>query len=186
MVKLIVGLGNPGLEYAVSRHNCGFLTIDKLAHDLGADKEKREHNSLTLASRRGMKRLLLAKPQTYMNNSGFTVSALLRYYKLDLDDLLVIFDDMDLEPALVRLRRSGSSGGHNGMQSIIEQCGSSDIARVKIGVGHGFGSGASHVLGRFAANDMPLFAQAFNRAAEAALCWVEEGISAAMNKFNGI
>lgn len=185
-MKLIVGLGNPGIEYAVSRHNCGFLTIDKLAHDVGADKEKREHNSLTQTARRGSARLLLARPQTFMNNSGFAVSSLVNYYKIPLADLLIIYDDMDLEPATVRLRREGTSGGHNGMQSIIEQCGSIDIARIKIGIGHGFSGGASHVLGRFAEADLPLFAEAFNRAAQAALTWAEEGIGAAMNKYNGM
>ena len=183
-MKIIAGLGNPGLEYAVSRHNCGFLTIDKIAYDLGADREKKEHNSLTRVARMGGSKLLLAKPQTYMNNSGFAVCALLNYYKLKLTDLLIIFDDMDLEPATVRLRRGGSSGGHNGMQSIIEQCGSTDIARIKIGIGHGWGSGASHVLGRFAEEAMPMYAAAFTHAAQAALCWAEHGISEAMNKYN--
>jgi len=184
-VKLIAGLGNPGLEYAVSRHNCGFLTIDKIAYDLGADREKKDHNNLTRVARRGKEKLLLAKPQTYMNNSGMAVSALLRYYKLKLADLLIIFDDMDLEPATVRLRRNGSSGGHNGMQSIIEQCGSTEIARIKIGIGHGWGGGASHVLGRFEEETMPLFATAFTRAAQAAICWAEYGIGEAMNRYNG-
>lgn len=185
-MKMIVGLGNPGLEYATSRHNCGFLTIDKIAHELDAEREKKEHNSLTRTARRGAHKLLLAKPQTYMNNSGFAVSALLRYYKLDLADVLVIFDDMDLEPGTVRLRQSGRDGGHNGMKSIIEQCGDTGIARVKIGIGHGWGNNVSHVLGRFTEENMPLFAAAFTRACDAALCWAEHGIGEAMNQYNGI
>lgn len=184
-MHMIAGLGNPGLEYAASRHNCGFLVIDQLAQQLGTEREKKEHNSLTRAARHCGSKLLLVKPQTYMNNSGFAISALVRYYKLDLDKLLIIYDDMDLPPAALRLRRNGSSGGHNGMQSIIEQTGSSDIARLKIGIGHGWGNNVSHVLGRFNAEDIPLFAEAFHCAAEAALCWVEHGMAEAMNKYNG-
>jgi len=184
-MKMVVGLGNPGMEYAVSRHNCGFLTIDQIAHALAAGKEKKEQNSLTCQAGLGTHKLLLAKPQTYMNNSGFAVTALLHYYKLELADLLVIYDDMDLPPGTLRFRRNGRAGGHNGMQSIIEQCGNEQIARLKIGIGHSFAlSGASYVLSRFAEEEMPVMAAAFARAAQAALCWAEQGMSAAMNEYN--
>jgi len=184
-MKMIVGLGNPGLEYMVSRHNCGFLTIDQLAHDCGARKEKKEKNSLTRQAMLSALKLLLVKPQTYMNNSGFAVAALRNYYKLDLSDILVIYDDMDLSPGALRLRREGRAGGHNGMQSIIEQCGSEQIARLKIGIGHGFApSGASHVLSRFTVEEMPQMAAVFACAAKAALCWAEHGMTKAMNEYN--
>ena len=185
LVKMIAGLGNPGTEYLVSRHNCGFMTIDQLAHELGARKEKREKTSLTRQAMLGAQKLLLVKPQTYMNNSGFAVAALRHYYKLDLTEILVIYDDMDLPPGALRLRREGRAGGHNGMQSIIEQCGSEQIARLKIGIGHGFTpSGASHVLSRFSLEEMPQMAAAFTRAAKAALCWAEYGMTKAMNEYN--
>ena len=185
-MKMIAGLGNPGLEYMVSRHNCGFMTIDQLSHELGAAREKREKNSLTRQAGLGAHKLLLVKPQTFMNNSGFAVAALKHYYRLELADILVIYDDMDLPPGALRLRRTGRDGGHNGMKSIIEQCGSEQIARVKIGIGHGFAaSGASHVLSRFAEEEMPLMAAAFARAAQAALCWAGQGITQAMNLYNG-
>ncbi|MCL1905651.1 MAG: aminoacyl-tRNA hydrolase, partial [Clostridiales bacterium] len=125
-------------------------------------------------------------PQTYMNNSGFAAAALMHYYRLSLADVLVICDDMDLQPGNLRLRREGRAGGHNGMQSIIEQCGSEQIARLKIGIGHGFAaSGAGHVLSRFAEEEMPLMAAAFARAARAAIVWAEKGIAQAMNLYNG-
>ena len=185
-MKMIIGLGNPGLEYAVSRHNCGFMTIDRLAYELNAGKEKREKNSLTRQAIQGALKLLLIKPQTYMNNSGFAVTALKHYYRLDLADILVIYDDMDLSPGTLRLRRDGRAGGHNGMQSIIEQCGSEQIDRLKIGIGHGFAvSGANYVLSRFAEEEMPLFAAVFTRAAQAALTWAEKGMTQAMNLYNG-
>jgi PTH1 family peptidyl-tRNA hydrolase len=185
-VKMIAGLGNPGLEYSVSRHNCGFMTIEQIAHELGAAREKKEKTAITRQAMLGAHKLLLVKPQTYMNNSGFAVEALRHYYKLDLADVLVIYDDMDLPPGVLRLRRAGRAGGHNGMQSIIEQCGSEQICRLKIGIGHGFSlSGAGHVLSRFAEEEMPLMAAAFARASQAALCWAEYGITKAMNEFNG-
>jgi PTH1 family peptidyl-tRNA hydrolase len=185
-MKMIVGLGNPGLKYMVSRHNCGFMTIDQLAQELGAAKEKREKSSLTRQAMLGAQKLLLVKPQTYMNNSGLAVTALRHYYRLVLADILVIYDDMDLPPGALRLRSEGRAGGHNGMQSLIELCGSEQIARLKIGIGHDFAiGGASHVLSHFAKEEMPLMAAAFARAAKAALCWAEHGMAKAMNLYNG-
>lgn len=184
-MKMIVGLGNPGTEYMVSRHNCGFMTIDQLAYKLKSTKEKKEKNSLTRQAMLGAQKLLLVKPQMYMNNSGYAVVALKNYYKLDLSEILIVYDDMDLPAAHLRLRREGRAGGHNGMQSIIDQCGSAQIERLKIGIGHSFAiSGANHVLSRFAAEEMPVMAAAFARAACAALCWAEHGIAQAMNEYN--
>ena len=184
-VKMIVGLGNPGLEYAVSRHNCGFMTIDQLAHELQAGREKKEKSSLARQATLGSQKLLLVKPQTYMNNSGFAVTALKRYYRLDLNNILVIYDDMDLPAGVIRLRREGRAGGHNGMQSVIEQCGSEQIFRLKIGIDHGLSvSGANYVLSSFAKDEMPIMAAVFARAAQAALCWAEHGMAQAMNLYN--
>ena len=182
-MKMIVGLGNPGLQYAATRHNCGFLTIDKLAYDLQAATAKKEQNALTQQVFYQGQKLLLVKPQSYMNLSGFPVTALLHYYKIATKDMLVIFDDMDLPAATVRLRHQGSAGGHNGIKSMIEQLGSKEFARIKIGISHGF-VGSDHVLGRFSAAEMPLMAEAFALAAEAALCWANLGITAAMNRYN--
>ena len=182
-MKMIVGLGNPGLQYAATRHNCGFLTIDKLAHDLQASKPKKEQSALTQQAFYAGQKLLLVKPQSYMNLSGFPVAALLHYYKIEVEDMLVIFDDMDLPAATVRLRQRGSAGGHNGIKSMIKQLGRQDFARIKIGIDHGFAS-RNHVLGRFTAEEMPQMAAAFATAAEAALYWTKHGIIAAMNIYN--
>ncbi len=183
-MKMIVGLGNPGMEYAVTRHNCGFLTIDKLIYDLNGTKEKKQANALVSQAMHQGQKLLLVKPQSYMNASGYPVVSLMNYYKLDLEDLLIIFDDMDIEPATIRLRRNGRDGGHNGIKSIIEQAGSAEIARLKIGIGHGFKGGANYVLGRFSEEEMPIMAETFAKAAEAAKLWAIKGITEAMNEYN--
>jgi len=185
-VKMIVGLGNPGMEYMVSRHNCGFMTIDKLAYEFNAGKEKKEKNSLTTQIILGAQKILCVKPQTFMNNSGYAVIALKNYYRIDFANMLVIYDDMDLSSGVLRLRREGRAAGHNGMRSIIAQCGSEQISRLKIGIGHDFTvSGANFVLSRFTEEEMPLMADAFARAAKAAICWAEHGMAYAMNLYNG-
>ncbi len=183
-MKIIFGLGNPGLKYAVTRHNCGFMTLDKLAYDLGCSFGHKElDNDLASGYYHGQK-ILLAKPQSYMNLSGFPVRRLCAYYKVEYSDILVIHDDLALEPGRLRLRRSGSDGGHNGMKSILTQTGTKNISRLKIGIGAAPYDTAQYVLAPFPKEDMPFYAATFARAAEAALCWVEEGIEAAMNKYN--
>ncbi|MDR2712292.1 MAG: aminoacyl-tRNA hydrolase [Clostridiales bacterium] len=184
-MKLIIGLGNPGLRYALTRHNAGFLTLDLLAEQLKAGFNKRRGFALYAQKGRGEERLFLLKPQSFMNLSGRPVRELLKFYKIDLKDLLVIHDDMDLPLGQIRLRRSGSSGGHKGMESIIQQLGSDRLDRLKIGIGHPApGQVIDYVLEPFSREELPLLEETLYRAKEAALTWLEEGITLAMNKYN--
>lgn len=172
------------MRYATTRHNCGFLTLNSLAAQLNLSFDKKiEDNLVTIAAVAGEK-VLLAKPQLYMNLSGFPVARLCHYYKVDYTDILVILDDLSLPPTSLRFRRGGSDGGHNGMKSIIEQTGTKNINRLKIGIGEAAFNTVDHVIGLFTGEEMPAFAKTFNVAAEGALCWVKEGIDAAMNKYN--
>lgn len=183
-MKIIFGLGNPGSLYANTRHNCGFLTVDKLAEILKTDFGKKIEDNLIATAFYGDRHLILAKPQLYMNLSGFAVTRLCRYFKVDYQDILVVHDDLALPPAILRFRRKGSDGGHNGMKSIIEQTGTQEINRLKIGIGPALFDAANYVTGRFTNEEIPQFTQAFATAADAVLCWVKEGISVAMNSFN--
>jgi len=183
-MKIIFGLGNPGLKYEVTRHNCGFLTLDKIADIIGADFDKKAEDNLVAAAVYRGEKLMLAKPQMFMNLSGFPLSRLCSYYKVEYEDILVIHDDLDLAPCTLRFRRGGSDGGHNGIKSIIAQTGTKNINRLKIGIGHGLYDTADYVTGIFSSEEMPLFAKTFAAGAEAALMWAFDGISAAMNKYN--
>ena len=183
-MKIIFGLGNPGLRYAATRHNCGFLTLDQLADKLGCRFGKKELDNEIALAHDGGERILLAKPQSYMNLSGFPLTRLCAYYKVSYDDILVILDDLSLQPGQLRLRRGGSDGGHNGMKSIIAQSGTDRINRLKIGIGAAPYDTALYVTTPFEREEMPRFAAAFARAADAALCWARQGIEAAMNLYN--
>ena len=183
-MKIIFGLGNPGSRYELSRHNCGFMTLDRIAAVMGCSFGKKEQDNLTAAGTYRGQKLLLAKPQSYMNLSGFPLTRLCSYYKVDYGDILVIHDDMDLPAGQLRLRRGGQSGGHNGIKSIIEQTGTTAFNRLKIGIGRPVFDTIDHVLQPIAGEDIQLFASAFGRAAEAALCWADQGIAKAMNEYN--
>mgnify|MGYP003304776060 FL=1 len=187
-MKVIAGLGNPGNEYVQTPHNAGFDAIDFLCNTTGCSlsKEKRfkaEVGKTTI----GNEAVLLVKPQTYMNLSGEALSAILNYYKLKTTDLIVLCDDVNLPPARLRLRAEGSHGGHNGLRSIIEQLGSANFTRVRIGVGRGEhqeGELIGHVLGKYSKERAELMAEACQRAAKAAARIVETDIVTAMNEFN--
>jgi peptidyl-tRNA hydrolase, PTH1 family len=184
-MKIIFGLGNPGLRYAATRHNCGFLTVEKLAASLGAEFDKRSlDNLVAVATYRG-ERLMLAKPQLYMNRSGFPLVRLLHYHKVEYSDILAIHDDMALPPGSLRFRRGGSDGGHNGVKSIVEQTGTTEFNRLKIGIGPAIFDAADYVTSCFTQDEALFFAPIFSIAAEAALLWLEQGIGEAMNQFNG-
>jgi PTH1 family peptidyl-tRNA hydrolase len=186
-MKLIVGLGNPGPHYAATRHNVGFRTVDRIAAAAGwAWSAHRDRAELASGLLEGMK-IVLAKPQTYMNDSGIAVGALVRFYKIDLADLLVICDDLDLPVGRVRLRARGSSGGQHGMESIIARLGSSDFARLRIGIGRPATARRdtiSYVLGVPHGDERELLDNAERLAAEAALTWAREGVQVAMNRYN--
>ncbi|GAB6159241.1 aminoacyl-tRNA hydrolase [Desulfotomaculum varum] len=183
-MKLIVGLGNPGPAYAHTRHNVGFMVIDSLARQLGAEVNKEQHKALVGQAAIGGTRVILAKPQTYMNLSGQAVVALMNWYKLTPEDLLVIADDMDLPPGFLRMRKKGSDGGQKGLRNIIELLGTQEFPRLRLGIGRPAHGAVDHVLGKIAGTEAELLQEAIARAAEAAKTWVLEGTDKAMNKFN--
>jgi PTH1 family peptidyl-tRNA hydrolase len=186
-VKLIVGLGNPGIEYRNTRHNIGFMVIDQLAEKYGVDVQKKMMRSVLGQGWLGSQKVILAKPLTYMNLSGQSVQALMNWYKLTAQELLVICDDLNLEAGHLRLRKKGSDGGHNGLKSIIQALGTSDFPRLRLGIGRPSHPGqeqVSFVLGKFAPQEAELLSQLIGRGEQAAAVWVENGIDAAMNEFN--
>jgi len=184
---LIAGLGNPGREYRENRHNIGFMALDRLAVRLGLSYSRLESKALLTKGEHQGRRLLLAKPQTYMNLSGQAVGALLRYYKVPLENLLVIYDDVDLPLGSLRLRPGGGSSGQKGMASIIERLGSQDFPRLRIGIGRPPGrmEAAAYVLEDFSRQEAEVLPEILDRSAEAVLTFTVEGLAAAMNRFNG-
>lgn len=187
-VWLIVGLGNPGAEYARTRHNTGFLALDELAGMLGVKVERSRFRALTgTANYRGNK-LILMKPQTYMNASGLAVEPAAHFYKVPPERVLVIFDDISLPVGRLRVRKDGSAGGHNGLKSIIHELGSENFPRVKVGVGakpHPDYDLADWVMSVVGKDEQPAYQAAIRYAAEAALTVIDEGVPAAAAKFNG-
>lgn len=185
---LIVGLGNPGKQYENTRHNCGFRAIDMLAKKLGCKIDKSKFQGLyTVANYSGQK-LYLLKPQTYMNLSGKSVLQLSAYFSIPPQRIIVMFDDISLIPGRLRLRPDGSAGGHNGIKSIIQELGSQDFPRVKIGVGakpHPDQELADWVLSTFTANEEKALTPALQNAADAALCIIDHGMAIAANRYNG-
>ena len=185
---LIAGLGNPGLQYEKTRHNAGFMAADRLAEKHGAQFNKHKSEAVYADFKIGDNRILLVKPQTYMNNSGRAVSALLNFYKIPTDRLIVMFDDITLDIGKLRLRRKGSHGGHNGIKDIIELTGTDDIMRIKIGVGERENRDydlKDWVLGKIPTEQMTDFNNSLNRAALSAEEIITRGIDSAMNKYNG-
>jgi peptidyl-tRNA hydrolase, PTH1 family len=185
-IRLIAGLGNPGEEYAATRHNAGFLVLDLLAEKLGAHYWKDECGSEVAHVRRGDDELLLAKPQSFMNASGGPVSKLAQNHHLTPEQILIIHDDMDLPSGTVRVKVGGGHAGHNGLKSLHAKLGSADYVRVRVGTGHPSGRKTviDHVLSVPRGEDAELFEQAIARAADAVLCVVEDGPVRAMNRFN--
>jgi len=184
---LLVGLGNPGREYKNNRHNAGFMTLDRLAVRLNAQGMKVQSKAIVTSTVHEDHRLILAKPQTYMNLSGQSVQGLLNFYKLPLTNLMVIADDLDLPFGIVRIRASGGAGGQRGMGSIIESLGSNGFPRLRIGIGRPPGrmDAAAYVLQDFSKADLNLLPEILGHAEEAVLEFVLNGLEAAMNKFNG-
>ena len=183
---LVVGLGNPGQKYEHTRHNMGFLTVDVLAEKLNVKLNKVKFKSAYNIVRFGGQKCLVMKPQTYMNLSGESVREIVSYYDIDLEDLIVIYDDFDLEIGTIRIRKKGSAGSHNGMKSIIGQIQSKDFPRIRIGIGKS-GGGAEwkdFVLGKTSKQDEKLIEDAVDRAADAVGCILEKGIDKAMNEYN--
>jgi PTH1 family peptidyl-tRNA hydrolase len=188
-LHLIVGLGNPGAEYAKTRHNAGFTLVELLAARWKADwaNERRFSARVARAECNGV-RVLLCQPQTYMNLSGEAVGALVNFYQLPLTGLLVVVDDADLPLGEIRLRANGGSGGHHGLESIGQHLGSGDFARLRLGIGRAAGAReiTDHVLGRFDAGEAAKMEMVLGRAADQLECWLAAGIEKAMNQFNGV
>ena len=185
---LIVGLGNPGREYERSRHNCGFRAIDLLASQLGCKIDRAKFQGLYGQCSYQGRKLMLLKPQTYMNLSGRSVLQLSAYFNIPPQRIIVLFDDISLEPGRLRIRANGSAGGHNGIKSIIGELGSQDFPRVKIGVGGKPNPEfdlADWVLAGFSASDEKAMAVSLRNAADAALSIIEQGVPETANRFNG-
>jgi PTH1 family peptidyl-tRNA hydrolase len=184
-MRLIVGLGNPGAEYAGTRHNVGFETIDCLAKRHGIAVRRRTLRSLIGDGLIEQERVILAKPMTYMNLSGEAVGAIVRMYRIAPQHVIVVVDDIALPTGKLRLRLKGSSGGHNGLESIEKHLGTQEYPRIRIGVdAPGHGEMVSHVLGRFRGEERELIQEAVERAADALETALREGFEKAMNRFN--
>jgi len=183
---LIVGLGNPGSEYEDTRHNVGFRVADELARRFGLVFGKKERKALVATGLIRGRKVILAKPQTYMNLSGEAVRSLMDFYKVDLPNLLVICDDLDLPLGTVRLRQSGSAGGQNGIKSVIQHLSTQDFSRLRFGISRPPGKMAAkdYVLGAFKGDEAILAAQVIDRAAGAVETWLTEGIELAMTRHN--
>ncbi|MGE5138144.1 MAG: aminoacyl-tRNA hydrolase [Rudaea sp.] len=183
--KLIVGLGNPGVGLAGSRHNAGFMVVERFAEGHGISFSRRRFSALLGEGAVRESRLLLAKPQTYMNLSGKAVSKLVSFFRVPVHDIIVVYDDLDLPLGRIRLRARGSAGGHHGMESIISTLGTSDFARLRVGIGRpGTKEDIDHVLGRFSSAEQQELDEAIDRAEAALDTWLAEGIETAMNRFN--
>lgn len=184
---LIIGLGNPGREYRQNRHNVGFMVLDVLAHRLGLTFGRVESQALVTKATYQGQRLILAKPQTYMNLSGVSAASLLRFYKAPLSQFLVAYDDVDLPLGTLRLRPDGGSAGQKGMASIIERLGTQNFPRLRVGIGRPPGrmDAAAYVLQDFTPAEREILEPTLERAAEAVLVFVTEGLNAAMNRYNG-
>jgi len=187
-LHLIVGLGNPGAEYAKTRHNAGFSLVAKLAERWKTDwRKERKFNARVARAGRDSKRVLLCQPQTFMNTSGEAVKVVMEFYRLPLENLLVTVDDADLPLGEIRLRAEGGSGGHHGLESVAQHLGTQAFARLRLGIGRKNGEReiTDYVLDRFAAAEAVLMEKVLSRAADQVECWLADGIEMAMNRFNG-
>lgn len=184
---LIVGLGNPGREYRLTRHNIGFMQVDAVAEELGIRFTRMESKALVTRGDYQGQRILLAKPQTYMNLSGQAVSGLVRFYKIHLDNLLVVYDEVDLPLGTLRIKPKGGSAGHKGMKSIMERLGTQDFARLRLGVDRPPGrmEAAAHVLQEFTPHEQEIVQEILGRGRDAIFTYIREGLEKAMTLFNG-
>jgi PTH1 family peptidyl-tRNA hydrolase len=184
---IIVGLGNPGRRFEGNRHNVGFMLLNRLAGKLGENFSKVEARALICKTSFQEKRILLVKPQTYMNNSGISVASLVRFYQVRLENLLVIYDDVDLPLGILRLRPSGGSGGQKGMKSIIERLESEEFPRMRIGTGRPPGrmEAADYVLQNFPPQEIEQLNEILDQGVEAVLSFISDGLDKTMNIFNG-
>ncbi len=184
---LIAGLGNPGIQYRFNRHNVGFMVLDRFAAKVDLKFTRVESKALVTKAEIDGKRIILAKPHTYMNLSGQAVGALLKYYKISLDRLLVASDDVDLPLGTLRLRPGGGSAGQKGIASIIDRLGTQDFPRLRVGIGRPPGrmDSADYVLQDFSSGERVILVETLDRAVNSILSFINEGLDAAMNQYNG-
>ena len=185
---LIAGLGNPGREHRNNRHNVGYMLLDRLAEQLGEQFTRVESKSLVTKTDFEGNRLVLAKPQTFMNDSGQAVGSLLRYYKIPFENLMVVNDDVDLDLGTLRIRKSGGSAGQKGLASIIDRLGTQEFPRMRLGIGRPPGrmDAAAYVLRDFSKVELPLLDEVLSYGVDAVLMFVSQGVEAAMNRYNRI
>lgn len=185
-MKVIVGLGNPGSEYCATRHNVGFLAVEELGKRWKIEGWRSRHEALVTEYRGGAEPVLLVKPQTYMNLSGVAVGEIIRWYKLKSEDVIAIFDDLDLPTGKLRIRPQGGSGGHKGIESLLVHLGSENFCRIRIGIGRppaGWET-ANYVLGRFTPEETPQVAETIVKAADATEYILKHGVTKAMNVYS--
>lgn len=184
-MRMVVGLGNPDDKYIDTRHNTGFKVIDSLAQELGIDVRKRKFGSRFGLGEFADNKLILLKPIEFINRSGQAVATAVGFYRIEPSDLLIISDEMALEPGRIRIRPKGSAGGHNGLTDVLEKLGTEDINRLRVGVGQsGRQDAVDYVLDVPTAEEKPLLNEAIEKARDAVLCWIEYGIEKTMNDFN--
>lgn len=182
---VVAGLGNPGRKYEKTRHNMGFFAIDRLAEKSDIKVNRIKHKALVGEGMISGHKVMLVKPQTYMNLSGESLKEIVDYYDVDLENLIVIYDDLDIEAGSLRIRKKGSAGSHNGMKSIIASLGSRDFPRIRIGIGASGGRDwKDFVIGRMSDSETKILEAASDMAADAAYCIIEKGIDKAMNEYN--
>ncbi len=184
-MKLIVGLGNPGKEYELTRHNSGFRVIDAFADSIGVDFNKKDFDGEYTKFKLDDEDIFLFKPMTYMNLSGTAVQKIVHFFKINIDDIVVIYDDLAIKPGEIRLRLNGSSGGQKGMQNIIDNLGSSNIKRIRIGIGEPKFDTIDYVLGKPDKDDAPKIEKAIDRAVSALKEYLNHDFQNAMSKYNG-
>ena len=183
---LIIGLGNPEEEYGRTRHNMGFNVINKLSNKYGIEVNKKKFDGLCGDGIIEGEKVILLKPQTYMNLSGKSIVQVVNFYKIPLENVIVIYDDIDIEPGLIRIRKKGSSGSHNGMKSVIAELGSGEFARIRVGIGKPKHEGdmINYVIGAVPEEEQKELENGVERAKEAVIEILRSGIDIAMNKFN--
>lgn len=184
-MKLIVGLGNPGFQYAMTRHNVGFMVINRLLHQMPDAIEKTGFKGRYTKTKWNGEDIILLKPETFMNLSGESIRPLMDFFKITIDDLLVVYDDVDLPPGVLRIRSSGSSGGHNGLKSLIAHLGSTEFKRIRIGIGKDpVRPTADHVLSTFTKDELPLIETAIDTSVKALSLWMTQPFELVMNRYN--
>lgn len=184
-MKLIVGLGNPGKEYEETRHNCGFMVIDRLADKLNVSVDQQKFKGQYVKFKYHGEDVILLKPQTYMNLSGEAVSAIMNYFKIDREDLLVIYDDLDMPVGKLRLRVSGSAGGHNGIKNIIAHLNSQEFKRIRVGIDrHKYMKVVDYVLSKFTKAESEAIESGIENAANAVIDYLDNGFNHTMNNYN--